>query len=238
MKIRKTPNPLGTSHWSKPFSLDILGQMVQIAVEGFSGPSTFSSTSSTAKLRYNRPPLARRHGPVLARNRISRDGRRRPRRVHQRWLPPPLHQVLRPPRDAAASYDRLEGTALMKRQEHVTELLEEHERFKDAVDSSASLKKKGGAPCPYRAGQERPVAAGPRRRHRGHAAKCRQGGACQQAAGARRGRPPHRAGHGEREDRRSVGRVAQSPRRLGFHPLLKACKTRTEVVVPSSPSSR
>lgn len=38
MKIRKTPNQLSTSHWSDTFAIDILGQMVQIAVEGFSGP--------------------------------------------------------------------------------------------------------------------------------------------------------------------------------------------------------
>jgi segregation and condensation protein A len=232
MKIRKTPNPLSTSHWSDAFAIDILGQMVQIAVEGFSGPiDLLLDLIDRKQLDITGLSLADvtdQYWREIESAAMDADALAEFINVGSRLLYIKSCALLVTPQppttDLKEQLDEAAGA--------LTELLEEHKRFKDAVDLFRQLEEEGRRTFARAA----PVKNVPLPPGLEGVTVDTLLNAVKEALASKPPEPEEAVLHiepvtvNEKIDEVS-GALHNHRGRLGFHPLLKACKTRTEVVV-------
>ncbi|HET9475957.1 MAG TPA: ScpA family protein [Dehalococcoidia bacterium] len=231
MKIRKTPNQLSTSHWSDAFAIDILGQMVQIAVDGFSGPiDLLLDLIDRKQLDITVLSLADvtdQYWREMESAELDPDALAEFLNVGSRLLFIKSSALLVAPEPKPDLNEQLEEAA-----GELAELLEEHKRFKDAVDLFRQLEEEGRRTFARAA----PVKSVPLPPGLEGITVDTLLAAVKEALATKPPEPEEAVLHiepvtvNEKIDEIS-GALGKRSGRLTFRPLLDACKTRTEVVV-------
>ena len=232
MKIRKTPNQLSTSHWSDTFAVDILGQMVQIAVEGFSGPiDLLLDLIDRKQLDITVLSLAEvtdQYWTEMESADLDPDALAEFLNVGSRLIYIKSCALLVAPEPKPADLNEQLDEAASE----LTELLEEHKRFKDAIDLFRQLEEEGRRTFARAA----PVKNVPLPPGLEGVTVDTLLAAVKEALATKPPEPEEAVLHIEpvtvTEKIDEISGAMQKRRgRLNFRPLLDSCKTRTEVVV-------
>ena len=231
MKIRKTPNQISTSHWSDTFAIDILGQMVQIAVEGFSGPiDLLLDLIDRKQLDITVLSLAEvtdQYWREMESAELDPEALSEFLNVGSRLIYIKSCALLIAPEPKPDINEQLDEAA-----SELTELLEEHKRFKDAVDLFRQLEEEGRRTFARAA----PVKNIPLPPGLEGVTVDTLLAAVKEALATKPPEPEEAILHiepitvDEKIDE-IAGAMQKRRGRLNFRPLLDSCKTRTEVVV-------